>query len=304
MQSQHARGYACILFSILIWSGWMVASRYAMKGPLSAYDVTAIRFTVSGLILLPVALRKGLSIGPFGWLGGCILAFCVGAPYTNIAVLGMKYAPASHASTFINGTLLVTTTVVGIMLLKEATSPLRLAGVACSLLGMALMFTAKNTTGDGDETTGHVLFVTAGLLWSGYTLLVRAWRADALQAAAAVCVISMLGYMPFYLMMAESHITLANWQPVLFQSFYQGVLTAVVALISFNAGIRILGASRAGSFIPLVPVLSTILAIPLLGEIPGVLEVAGVAAVSFGVLLASGVFRVRSGTVKEAPSAA
>jgi drug/metabolite transporter (DMT)-like permease len=42
-----------------------------------------------------------------------------------------------------------------------------------------------------------------------------------------------------------------------------------------------------------VPVLSTILAIPVLGEVPGSKEIIGVATVSFGVLLASGLFHRR-----------
>lgn len=293
MQNQQIKGYACILLSIFIWAGWMVASRYAVKGSLTAYDITAIRFTVAGLILLPIAIKRGFRIGPYGILGGIILSIGVGAPYTNLAVLGMKYAPASHASTFINGTLLITTTVVGILALKEPTTRLRLIGVGCSFVGVICMFFAKSAHGSEDAWIGHVLFIVSGLMWSSYTLLVRAWRADALQAAAAVCVLSMIGYMPFYLALAESHITLEHWKEVAFQGMYQGVLTAVIALISFNAGIRILGASRAGAFIPLVPVLATLLAIPILGEVPNEREVLGVACVSLGVLLASGLFRRR-----------
>lgn len=294
MKSQTLKGYSYILFSILVWSGWVVVSRQAMSGPLSAYDITAIRFTIAGLILLPVAFKKGLRIGPWGIWGAVVMACCIGAPYTNLSVLGMKYAPASHASTILNGALLVSTTTLGILLLKETTSPLRLVGVLVSIGGMGCMLMAKSAYGAGDnEWVGHVLFITAGIMWSGYTLFVKAWKADALQAAAAVCVFSMLLYMPPYLMFMESHITLANWKPVLFQSFYQGVLTAVIALISFNAGIRLLGASRATAFIPLVPVLSTLLAVPVLGEIPSSLEISGVAAVSLGVLLSSGVIRLR-----------
>lgn len=293
MHNQTIKGYACITLSILIWSGWVVVSRYAVKGPLSAYDVTAIRFGVSGLILLPVAIKRGLRIGPWGIWGGMMLCLCIGAPYTNLAVLGMKFAPASHASTILNGTLLFVTSVVGILLLKEQTTPLRLFGIACSLAGMGIILAARSAHDGNDVWIGHMLFMVSGILWSAYTLLVRLWKADALQAAAAVCVFSMLLYLPPYLLFAHSNITPEHWQSVAFQALYQGILTAVIALISFNAGIRLLGASRAGAFIPLVPVLSTLLAIPLLGETPSGTETIGVAAVSFGVLLASGVIRYR-----------
>ena len=284
-----AKGVACVLFSVTIWAGWMVASRYGVKGTLSAYDITAIRFGVAGVLLLPVALRKGLAIGPYGLAGGALLAICIGAPYTNLAVAGMRYAPASHASTVINGTLLVLTTVVGIYGLKEATSRMRLLGVACSLIGIFCMLAATSAASSPGQWIGHLLFIASGLMWGTYTLLVRAWKADPLHAAAIVCVFSLLGYLPPYLLFATSHIGLSNWHAVAFQAFYQGVLTGVIALISFNTGIRLLGASHAGAFIPLVPVLSTLLAIPILSETPSALEWAGVVAVSCGVLLASGI---------------
>lgn len=292
MHSQSLKGYAFILFSVVVWSGWMVVSRHAVKGALTAFDVTAIRFTVSGIIMLPVAFKRGLRIGPWGVWGGVLLALTVGAPYTTLAVMGMKYAPASHASTIINGTLLVTTTLVGITLLKEPTNVLRLAGVVVSLSGMVTMLSAKSTLAGEGAFAGHMLFIVSGILWSIYTLLVRHWKADAMQAAAAVCVLSMLLYMPFYLAFAHSNITPEHWQAVALQAFYQGVLTAIVALITYNAGIRILGASRAGAFVPLVPALSTLLAVPFLGEVPGATEIIGVAAVSCGVLMASGVIRL------------
>lgn len=300
MPSQTLKGYAYILLSICIWSGWIVVSRFAAKGPLSAYDVTAIRFTVSGLILLPVALRKGFSIGPWGKGGGLFLAIVMGAPYTYLAVLGMKYAPASHASTVINGTLLASTTVLGVMLLKEPTNRLRLAGVLCSLAGISLMLSAKSAYSSSEhEFLGHALFVASGMMWSLYVICVRQWHVDAFQAAATVCVLSLFFYMPPYLLFVESHISWEHWHEVAFQSVYQGVLTAVIALISFNTGVRILGASRAGAFIPLVPVLSTLLAIPVLGEMPSHWEIAGVSAVSFGVLLGSGLIRTRATLEKE-----
>ncbi len=287
------KGVAYVLLSICIWSGWMVVSRYGVKGTLSSYDITAIRFGVAGMILLPVALRRGLSVGPYGIAGGMLLAIMIGAPYTNLAIAGMKYAPASHASTVINGTLLVLTTIVGIKILREPTSPLRLIGVACSLLGIICMLTAKSTSSSADQWFGHLLFVISGFMWGTYTLLVRAWKVDAMHTAAAVCVFSMVGYLPLYLLFAQSHIGLANWHEVAFQSFYQGLLTGVIALVSFNTGIRILGASHAGTFIPLVPVLSTLLAIPILHEVPSLLEWSGVAAVSTGVFLASGALNWR-----------
>jgi drug/metabolite transporter (DMT)-like permease len=293
--SEHStlKGVACVLFSVLIWSGWMVVSRYSMKGSLTAYDIAAIRFGVAGLLLLPVAIKRGLAVGPYGLKGGLLLALLIGAPYTNIAVAGMKYAPASHASTIINCTLLVMTTGIGVLVLREKTTPVRLAGVACSLAGIVCMLAAKDSGANPQQWLGHLLFVASGAMWAIYTLLTRAWKADSTTAAASVCVLSMVGFLPIYFLFIQSHIGPDNWREVAFQGFYQGLLTGVVAFISFNNGIRILGASHAGSFIPLVPVISTVLAIPFLHEVPTSLEWGGVAAVSLGVFLSSGAVGAR-----------
>jgi len=271
----------------------MVASRWGVRGSLSPYDITAIRFGIAGLLLMPVAIKRGLAIGPYGLKGGFILAFLIGAPYTNIAVAGMQFAPASHASTVINGTMLMLTTVVGIHGLREKTSKMRLLGVACSLAGIFCMLAAKSSSNISQQWFGHICFIISGLMWGGYALLVRAWKTEAMHAAAVVCVFSLLLYLPLYLLFVHSHIGLDNWHEVAFQSFYQGMLTGVIALVSFNHGIRILGASHASAFIPLVPVLSTLLAIPILHEMPSMLEWAGVAAVSSGVFLASGVLSLQ-----------
>lgn len=281
------KGIALVMFSVFIWSGWMVISRYGIKGTLSAYDITFIRFITSGLILLPVAFKKGLRIGPWGLKGGFLLSLLIGAAYTNIVIFGMQFAPVSHTSTIINGTLLIITTIVGVHGLREHISRVRIFGVICSLCGIAIMlFSNKNQL--PDQWIGHLLFIAGGILWSTYTLLIKAWKANSLHAATVVCVFSMITYVPFYLLFCKSHIGFSNWQEVLLQLVYQGILTAVIALITFNMGVQILGAARAGAFIPLIPALSTMLAIPFLGEVPSAMEWTGIVTVSLGVFLASG----------------
>lgn len=278
------------MFAVLIWSGWVVVSRFGVKGALTPYDITAIRFTTSGLILLPVILRKGLRIGPWGIWSGLLISALMGACYTNIVISGLKYAPVSHASTVNSGTFLIIITLIGIHGLREHVPRLRLFGVLCSLAGIGIMLMAKNTGADSPyQWLGHLCFMTGGAMWAVYVMLARAWKLDPLHAAAVICVLSMLTYMPVYLIYMDSHISIANWREVALQSVYQGLLTGVLALVIFNKGVHILGAARAGSLIPLIPAISTLLAIPVLHEFPSVTEWVGILAVSFGVFLASGV---------------
>ena len=53
------------------------------------------------------------------------------------------------------------------------------------------------------------------------------------------------------------------------QLIYQGPLTGIVALLVYNRAIPILGATRASSFTALLPLTALLLAIPVVGEWPG-----------------------------------
>lgn len=285
--SPRNKGIACVLFAVTVWSGWVVLGRYSVRGSLTAYDITALRFGVAGILLLPVLIKKGLSIGPYGWKGGLLLGMLMGAPYNTIAIAAMRYAPVSHAA-LINTTMLTITTVVGLIWLKERTNALRMLGVILSVGGIGCMLYASGDGGD-KAWLGSLMFIIGGTMWAGYTLCVRAWKADPLHATAAVSTMSLL-YLPIYFLFIPSHIGMDNIGEVLFEAGYQGVINSIIALLCFNRGIQLLGATMSSAFLPLVLIFSTLMAIPLLGEMPGNLEWAGIALASVGVLLSTGIF--------------
>jgi drug/metabolite transporter (DMT)-like permease len=72
------------------------------------------------------------------------------------------------------------------------------------------------------------------------------------------------------------------------QVSFQGVLVTIVSLLLYGRAVAILGASRGAAFGALVPALSALFAIPLLGEWPNKTDWAGIVLISAGVYLASG----------------
>lgn len=283
------RGIGLVLLAVSIWSGWMVVSRAGVKGTLTAWDISAIRFGVAGFILLPVLIRKGLNAGPWGWKGAVTMALLMGASYNTIAISGMQYAPTSHAGTVINGIMLMVTTGLGIWFLKEPTSRSRLAGVGLTLGGLILMLLTALEEGYGmDVLKGHALFALAGAMWGTYVIVMKRWRVEPLHATACICVVSMVLFLPVYFLFVPSHIGMGNMKEVLFQGVYQGIINSILALLCFNKGLELLGAMRAGSFIPLVPVGAALLAVPILGEVPLPMEWTAIALVAGGVWFSSG----------------
>lgn len=283
----HTKGIAYVMFAVLVWAGWMVSSRYSVVGTLSAYDITALRFVVAGAIMLPVLLRKGWRVGPWGVWGGIFLACGMGALYNVVAITGMRYAPTSHAS-LIQTSMLVSTSMLSLLFLHEFTTRVRLCGVAVSCVGIALLLLSDDTSKAGHAWWGHALFLVSGVMWSCYAVALRKWRVDPLHAAAAVCVYSALLYLPVYIAFLPSHIAQADWREAAFQALYQGFINSVLALLFYNRGVAILGAATSSAFLPLVPIFATLGAIPLLHELPGLQEWSGIGVATFGVFMATG----------------
>jgi drug/metabolite transporter (DMT)-like permease len=109
-----------------------------------------------------------------------------------------------------------------------------------------------------------------------------------LHATAVVGVLSMVLYLPGYAWLAGDGIVAAPWRDLVVQGIFQGVLSAVVALLLYTRAVAILGAARGAVFAALVPAFSLLVAIPLLRETPTTLQLAGVAIVTVGMVLALG----------------
>jgi drug/metabolite transporter (DMT)-like permease len=77
------------------------------------------------------------------------------------------------------------------------------------------------------------------------------------------------------------------WDAVLFHAVNQGILNVVVGLWLWAWAASIMGAGAAGRFPALIPVVGTLSAIPLLGEWPVPLQLAGMGLVVIGLLLSA-----------------
>jgi drug/metabolite transporter (DMT)-like permease len=289
-----AEGVALMLLTVAIWGGWVVVSRMGVTGSMNAYDIVAVRFMVAGLLLLPVLLKKGMKVGPYGYGGALVLMMCMGAPYNVMTISAFRFAPASH-SAIVYASTTGMTCLMSYWFLKESMTAKKIAGLVISVGGILLLMVVRPSVTVPHMWIGHVLLFVAGCMWGGYAVFAKAWRVDPVQGTAVVAVSSMLVYLPIYFLFLPHQLGTAALGDIAFQGFYQGVLTNVLALWAYNKGVELLGASGAAIFIPLVPVMAALEAIPFLKEVPGHMELAGILLAGMGVLLASGAL---SGTRK------
>jgi drug/metabolite transporter (DMT)-like permease len=293
VQSAHStylKGAVFGLAAASIWAGWSVFTRLAVTTGLDAWDIAALRFGVAGLLLSPVVMRRGFAPDRLGWLGLAAIIAGLGVPYVLAAAGGLRFAPASDQGALNPGCMPLFVALIAAIVLGERLSRARKLGLSLIVAG-ALIIVGGRAWGaawSASRTLGDALFLVAAFLSAGFTVVMLQAKLDPLHAVALVSTGSLVIYLPLYLVFFGTRLAQLPLTDFAVQALFQGVVVTIISLLLYGRAVAILGASAGSAFGASVPVLSALLAIPLLGEWPNEMDWLGIVLISAGVYLASG----------------
>ena len=286
--ARRSLGLGLAIVALAIWSAWFVVTRLSVTRELGAYDITALRLGVGALVLLPSFLRTAGGLTPRAWREGVILSACWGAPFVLLLSWGVQLTSAAHAASLTPSLMPVIAGLIAWAVLGERPGRLRAAGFAITAAGAFALSATFHTQGRPmGALAGTASLLAASALWAIYTLRVHKSGLTPIQAAALVCLVSSALYLPVYAACGLSRLGRASWIELALQAFYQGVLVSSVSVAAFSRAIALIGPGAAASIVSLVPVLATVLAIPILGERPGAFTLIAIATIAAGALLAA-----------------
>jgi drug/metabolite transporter (DMT)-like permease len=277
-------GLIAAFFTICIWTGFILVSRYGGKGVLTGWDVTALRFGVGALIALIFLPR--VTLPPYK----VILLFSVfgGIGYSVVVYAGFRMAPAAHAAVLLPGALPFATAVIAWLWLRQKPSAPQRIALMLVFIGIAL--TAADTFSHGAHLTGmqifgDLLFLCGSSSWAVFTLLLRRYPMEPLTAAVTTTLGSAILYLPVWWLFLPSTLGQAPLAEIAMQAAYQGVLVVFVAMMLYTFAARRLGAQTVTLLMAIVPGVSALAAVPVLGEPLSLLTMAGLGAVTMGAVL-------------------
>ena len=164
--SDYVRGALYGLAAVTMWAGWVVAVRLGIRTSLKPWDITALRFGVAGLILLPYLLKKGLAVDRLGGWGLAAIMLGGGAPMVLLAYGGLLFAPAAHAASLYTALIPLYVAILAAVVLGEPFTVAKRVGLVLIVAGaLGIVWGAGGTIGS-QQNIGHVLFISAGLLWA------------------------------------------------------------------------------------------------------------------------------------------
>ncbi len=286
---ENLRAYLILTLVTFFWGGNAVLGRLAV-GEISPMALVSARWLGATLVLGVFAhrlvrrdwpvLRKHLplvaALGITGFTGFNTL-FYIAAHYTTAVNIGI-----------IQGSMPVFVLLGAFFLYRTRISALQIAGVVVTLAGVVIV-------GSGGDpgllaalavNTGDLLMVAACVLYAAYTLALRKCpESSALGLLALMAFFAFAASLPFT--MAEAALGLFMW-PTPTGWIIVALVTIFPTLLGqwmFIHGVAMIGPARAGVFINLVPVFTSILAVAILNEPFEAYHAAALALVLGGIML-------------------
>jgi len=268
-----ASGIALVALSASAFGAMAIFARFAYAGGASVTGVLAARFAIAGLVLAAVMLALGK---PWPRGRALVVAVAMGAVgYAGQSAL--FFAALHHASAGLVALLLYAYPTLVVVLaaafLREPLTLRKVALLAASFAGLAL------TVGGGQGTPiGYALGLAAAGVYSVY-ILVGARELKGVDALASTTVICLAAALTFALAAAAGGARLpgAWWGWAATGAI--ALVSTVVAILAFFAGLKRVGPATASIVSTLEPVVTVALAWLVLGESLGAAQLAGGALV-------------------------
>jgi drug/metabolite transporter (DMT)-like permease len=277
-------GVLCGTGAALGWAAGFVAAKHGVAIGFSPADLALHRFFWSGLLLMPLVLRDGITdLGGIGWGRGLAMSVLSGPPQAMIAYTGFILVPLGHGTTIQPACAALSGLILATLVLGERPTGQRIIGGATIIAGL-LVFGAESITTIGSHGVGgDLLFATAGLFWATFGILLRSWRVSGIRAVAVVGALSVVVFAPLHaLFVGYAGLLQMGWYENLLQVVVQGILAGMLPIYLFARAVILLGAGRAATFPALVPVFSMIIGYIALGVVPSIAQLVGLVIVVIG----------------------
>ena len=320
-------GLAAAVVTVVVWTAFILVARASAARSLAPLDIAFLRICGAGLVLVPWGAwqvararqeaaaaggpgiaRPGsiLGLSPLGLRLTMTTGLLGGLMYALLAYSGFFYAPAAHASVLLPGSLPLWTSLLAVVVLGERITRFRALGLLLIVAGDLLVGgrSLLQAFAGGQVWKGDLFFMAAAFCWASYSVLARRHALDAVRATIAITVFAFVAYLPAYTVLAAtglvaSRLAIAPVGEIVFQMLFQGVGSVVISGIAFTQMIRYFGPVRSTMITALVPGLSAVGAVLLLGEPLYWNLVVGLLLVTAGIL-----FGIRRSTMPATPEPA
>jgi len=269
--SNNLRAYLLLTFTTWCWGLNAIISRLAV-GEISPMQLVTVRWL--GVVLILVVIARHNIVRDWPILRRHLPFLCLMGSCGFTAFNALFYVAGHHTSAInigiLQGSIPIFVLLGSLLVLRQPISLIQGSGVAVTLLGVVIVA----SRGDPGEllgmsvNRGDLFIVIACFFYAAYSIgLSRRPNVSALGFFAAVAAVAWVVSLP--LVAIETYQqgwtapTPTGWMLALMVT----LLPSLIAQVFFIQGVSLIGPSRAGVFVNLVPVFASIMAVIFLQEV-------------------------------------
>jgi drug/metabolite transporter (DMT)-like permease len=270
--SKKNTAYIFLILATLFWSGNFIVGKVASLFEIPPFTLNFYRWTFAWLILAPFTLKEIVRKKDH-ILQNIKLIFILGI--TSITIFNSIVYYSLNFTQVISGVLMISTIPVMIIFFSwvfkiEKTNIYQILGVILSLIGVAIIVTKANINLliNLNFNKGDLWMVVAMFSWAMYSTLLRKKKFELSQLSLLEVIISagLILLIPAYLIEMYLGFKLNINLPFILTLSYVALFPGLASFICWIKGIGVIGSNRAGIFLHLMPIFSTVLAILIFKE--------------------------------------
>ncbi len=293
MFSNDKKAYLFLVLTTLFWAGNFIVGKAASLFEIPPFTLNFYRWTFAWIILAPFTLKEIIEKKNY-ILENIKLIIILGI--TSITIFNSIVYYSLNFTQVISGVLMISTIPVMIIifcwLLKiEKTNIFQILGVIFSLCGVVVIITKANLNIllNLNFNKGDLWMVVAMFSWALYSALLRKKKLELSQLSLLQTIISagLVFLLPAYLIELALGYKANIHLPFILTLTYVVLFPGLASFILWIKGISIIGSNRAGIFLHLIPIFSTIFAIIIFKEKFMLYHLIGAMLIISGIILSS-----------------
>ena len=256
--------YLCAILAIFFWSSSVIATKIAYAS-ITPILLCLIRFAISSVLMMVVFLfrKNRVHIAKQDLKPVLVSAILGISVYYALENAALAKTSASDAS-LIEAAFPALTALVGLVVYRERPSKRMLAGIAASIIGVAVL--TQFDPAQSSSLLGDLLLLFDGFLWGFYNYETKSisHKYDSFTLTMYQCAIGTVFFVP---MLALEKPVLTNITPAFILTLvYLSTACSLGALLLYNYGLKGMKASTAAVIMNLMPIFGVLLSWGILHE--------------------------------------
>ena len=269
---ENTRAYIMLILATLFWAGNFTVGKFAYTENIPPYSLAFLRWALVWVILIPFTFRETLkkkneikdNLSLFFILGLTSVGI-----FSSFTYNALNHTQVINASLF-NTAIPVSIILVCFLLKIEKTNIFQISGLIVSVLGILAIITRLdlNILLTLSFNKGDIYMLVAIISWGIYSALLKrkTFNISLLSLIQVICTFGLIILLPAFLFELTQEKIIEVNSNFFYILFFIAIFPSIGSYYCWAGAVSIIGANRAGIFLSLIPLFSTIFAIIFFNE--------------------------------------